>query len=249
MNVPGNGDTWPDGCSRDPVPGLPPEWGEIVIPDDPAELAEEAAAVRRELALPAHPTRWAPTPHRAATTFAALRPIVLTMAVAVLTMLISLLVAAWPGAQRQPAAPRPTSAGGLASVTGGGSAGRSLPALELVDQRGEAVPLRSLLPAVIIVLDECTCAEEIRTVAGVTPASVTLAAVTIGRTVPQRVTTPGVRVLADPASELRGLLAAGGAHGTAQALLVARSGEIVRTLTVLENPDLYRNDLAELATS
>ena len=31
------------------VPDLPPEWGEVVIPDDLAELDAEAEAVRREL--------------------------------------------------------------------------------------------------------------------------------------------------------------------------------------------------------
>lgn len=248
MNVPGSGDMWPEGRSHDPVPGLPPEWGEIVIPDDPAELAEEAEAVRRELGLPAHPGLPAPAPRQSAATLAALRPVVLTMTVAVLTMLVSLLVVAWPGAPRQPAVQRPPATGGSTGPTGG-SAGRSLPALELVDERGNAVPLRGLLPAVIIVLDGCTCAEQIRTVARVAPATVTVAAVTIGRTVPQPVAVPAVRALADPASELRELLQGSEARGTAQALLVARSGAIVRTLASLDDPDLYGNDMAALATS
>jgi hypothetical protein len=247
MNVPGSGDTWPEGRSRDPVPGLPPEWGDIVIPDDPAELAEEAEAVRRELGLSAHPDVWAaPTSQRAAATFAALRPVVLTMSLAVLTMLVSLLAVAWPGALRQPVAQRP-AAGGSAGATGG-STSRSLPALDLVDERGEPVSLRALLPAVIVVLDGCTCTAQIRTVAAVTPAKVTVAAVTTGRTVPQRLPMLRVRALADPASELRNLLATG-SNGGAQALLVAQSGTIVRTLTNLDDPDLYRNDVAELAAS
>src|SRR5690606_6148008 len=47
----GNGGERPsDGGNRpDGLPGLPPEWGRIVIPDDPADLAEEATEVRREL--------------------------------------------------------------------------------------------------------------------------------------------------------------------------------------------------------
>jgi hypothetical protein len=248
MNVPGSGDTWPEGRSRDPVPGLPPDWGEIVIPDDPAELEEEAEAVRRELGLPVHPAPRAPQSPRGAVTFAALRPVVLTMAVALLTMLVSLFVAAWPGAQRQPFVSRPTGTGGLATAPAG-TASRSLPALELVDEGGKTVPLRGLLPAVIIVLDGCTCAEQIQTVASVAPAAVTVAAVTTGRTRPQHVTPPRVRALADPASGLRGLLPAGEIHGAAQALLVARSGEIVRTLTSLDDPDLYRTDVAALASS
>jgi hypothetical protein len=247
MNVPGSGDTWPEGRSHDPVPGLPPEWGEIVIPDDPAELAEEAEALRRELGLPAHTGLVAPTPRHGAASLAALRPVVLTMAIAVLTMLISLLVAAWPGASRQSAVQRPAATGGAAGAPGG-SVGRSLPALELVDDRGNAVPLRGLLPAVIILLDGCTCTEQVRTAAGVAPATVTVAAVTTGRTVPQPGAVPAVRALADPASELRGLLPASQTPGTAQALLVARSGTIVRMLTSLDDPDLYRTDVAALAT-
>ncbi|MBB5870731.1 hypothetical protein F4553_004110 [Allocatelliglobosispora scoriae] len=31
------------------LPDLPPEWGEVVIPDDPAELDAEAEIIRREL--------------------------------------------------------------------------------------------------------------------------------------------------------------------------------------------------------
>lgn len=34
---------------RRPVPDLPPEWGEVIIPDDAAELDAEATALRREL--------------------------------------------------------------------------------------------------------------------------------------------------------------------------------------------------------
>ncbi|MDI5940180.1 hypothetical protein QLR68_18945 [Micromonospora sp. DH15] len=44
--------------SADGLPGLPPEWGRIVVPDDPSALAEEAARVRRELRRQANQTRW-----------------------------------------------------------------------------------------------------------------------------------------------------------------------------------------------
>ena len=40
------------------LPDLPPEWGTIVIPDDPAELADEAEALRRELRGSARRTRF-----------------------------------------------------------------------------------------------------------------------------------------------------------------------------------------------
>src|SRR5574342_980682 len=49
---PDNGGGWPPedgGSHRDDLPGLPPEWGTVIIPDDPGALAKEADAVRREL--------------------------------------------------------------------------------------------------------------------------------------------------------------------------------------------------------
>jgi hypothetical protein len=249
MTVPGSGDTWPDGRPRDPVPGLPPEWGEIVIPDDPGELAAEARAVRRELGLPAHPRLRGPAPRTGMATLAALRPVLLTMAAAVITMLVSLTVAAWPGGQRQPAVQRTTATGSPGRTMPALQPGRMLPALELADEKGHAVPLRGLLPAVIIVVDGCACAEQVRTLADVAPDAVTVAAVTTGRTVPQLVGTPSVRALADPASELRSLLPSAAAGGTAPALLVDRSGRIVHTLTSIDNPDLYRNLVRALATT
>src|SRR5215470_11135801 len=40
------------------VPGLPPEWGAIVIPDDAAELDHEAASLRREWRRAARRDKW-----------------------------------------------------------------------------------------------------------------------------------------------------------------------------------------------
>ncbi|NED59061.1 hypothetical protein G3I24_50295, partial [Micromonospora aurantiaca] len=45
MGVPdADGQGPPDG-----LPGLPPEWGRVVVPDDASALADEARQVRREL--------------------------------------------------------------------------------------------------------------------------------------------------------------------------------------------------------
>jgi hypothetical protein len=248
MTVPGSDDTWPEGRSREPVPGLPPEWGEIVIPDDPTELDAESRAVRRELGLPADLGLRGAAPRTGMATLAALRPVLLTMAAAVLMMLISLLVAVWPGGQRQPAVQRPSVTGGSTGRTQQAVApGRMLPALELVDEKGRAVPLRGLLPAVIVLIDGCTCADQVRTLADIAPDAVTVAAVTPGRALPQLVGTPSVRALADPASELRGLVPAAAPNGAATALLVDRSGWIVETLTTIDDPDLYRTDVVALA--
>ncbi|HEX7744551.1 MAG TPA: hypothetical protein VF462_04735 [Micromonosporaceae bacterium] len=248
------GDGWPEGRAPEPVPGLPPEWGPIVIPDDPAELAAEAEAVRRELRLVygnAAGFRVPPQRYPAGQRFhrgarpsglAAARPAVVLMLVAVLTTLASLFAVSWQdpqNPQRQPTNQRP--------AVGNSAVGRLLPALELVDEKGRAVPLRSLLPAVIIVVDDCTCTDQIASVAATAPAPVTVAAVTSGRTAPQPAPAPSVRALADPASGLRGLLPSGPPSGQAAALLVTRSGQIVRVLPSLDKPEDYRADLEALA--
>src|SRR3954470_5188308 len=40
----GNGGSWPPegGGPPDDLPEIPPEWGVVVVPDDPGELADEA---------------------------------------------------------------------------------------------------------------------------------------------------------------------------------------------------------------
>src|SRR6185312_13301175 len=52
-----------DGDGRKPpnnggLPDLPPEWGVVVIPDDPAELDRESADLRRERRRVARRARW-----------------------------------------------------------------------------------------------------------------------------------------------------------------------------------------------
>lgn len=244
------GDGWPEGRPPEPVPGLPPEWGPIVIPDDPAELAVEAEAVRRELRLayrgypedpvPAQRRRGGHRGYRVGrpSPLAALRPAALLMLLAVLTTSVSLFAVTRQNPQGQPTSQRP--------AVGNSRVGGPLPALELLDEKGRAVPLGGLLPAVIIMVDDCTCADEIRSVAAIAPAPVTVVAVTGGRTAPRPAVAPAVRALADPASELRGLLPFTPAPGRAAALLVARSGEIVRALPSLDDANPYLADLEAL---
>ena len=55
-----NGDGWPPegGGQSGGLPGLPPEWGTVIIPDDPSELADEAVQVRREMRRQARHSAW-----------------------------------------------------------------------------------------------------------------------------------------------------------------------------------------------
>ena len=250
MGTPGNGDGWADsGGGYDGLPDLPPEWGSIVIPDDPAELADDAALVRHELRWRRRRAVWrrrlglVPLSGRAP---AVLRlPLIIT-AIAIIAALTSLFAVVWPPA-RPSALPR-------AGNSAGGSAGRSIPVLDLVGADGSPVPLRSLLPAVIILIDGCTCTAQVQNALRAVPPGVRV--VTVDRRAaptatampsPQGPVTP-IHALLDPTGELRGALRMTPQPGTATALFAARSGQVVRILPTAGAVGDYPAELSQLAT-
>jgi hypothetical protein len=160
----GDGGGWPpDGGAPDDLPRLPPEWGHIVVPDDASALAAEAAAVRDELRRRHRQDqpRQAPGP-------AGLRASLLIMSLAVLVTLASFLTAAWPGLSRPVTVQR----------TAGSAPGRDLPALELVAADGQVVAVRSMLPAVILLVDGCRCDALVADTAAAARPDVTVVTVT-----------------------------------------------------------------------
>jgi hypothetical protein len=245
MGTPGNSEGWPEfGGQPDGLPDLPPGWGPIVIPDDPAELAAEAALIRRELRQQARRSTWRRRLGLGRTGgLPAVRLTLLIMPLALIAALGSLFAVAWPGQQRQPAAPRAST---------GGSPGRTLPALDLVDAGAAPVALRGLLPAVILLTDGCACAEQVTAAATAAPPGVTVIVVTSGRSRPSPLPSPAsvvgapVRALADPAAELRGLVQVEPRPDAATAVLVDRTGSIVRVLPTLASPADYQLDLPAL---
>ena len=96
------------------------------------------------------------------------------------------------------------------------------------------MPLRSLLPAVIVFTDGCTCAAELNMAARTVPPEVTVVALTSGRSAPpDKPPNPpaaGVRSLADPATGLRAFLRLTPGPDAVPVLLAARSGAVVRVL-------------------
>jgi hypothetical protein len=246
MDTSGNGDGRPDGSPPGGLPGLPPEWGQVVVPDDPSALAAEAEVVRSQLRR-ARPHvqrrhRWTRlTPQRTRPSPAHLS--LMIMSIAVLSTLASLLAAIWLGQPRPGGAPRTAPTPGP---------GQALPALDLVGEGGETVPLRALLPAMIILVDGCDCADEVDVAARAAPPGVTVIRLISGRPEPSplprqpTVVATTVRSLADPADELRQFLRLPPRSGAAGAVLVGRSGEIVLTLPVLTGPEAYQADLATL---
>jgi hypothetical protein len=143
-----------DGNSPDELPDLPEEWGVIVIPDDLSELSDEVEVIRAELRQTDRTTRWRRLFDRPGLRqlrrlgLALLRAPVLIISMAVLVTVASLFASAWPGPPRQPVVQR-TNDDHL----------EWLPALELVGDDGQMVPLRAKLPAVILVTDGCDCDE------------------------------------------------------------------------------------------
>jgi hypothetical protein len=190
---PDNGGTPPeDGGGRRPgdLPEFPPEWGTIVIPDDASELDQEAAALRRELRRHHRRTRLrsALGLHQAGPDAPSLGVPVVIMAVAVITTLLSLFVVTW---DRRPTLPV------TSGTEGAPAAPIALIDVTLTDAGGDSVRLGGILPAVLLLADNCDCASLIAAISAATPAPVTI--VPIGRTAPCPVSTaPNVRCLADP---------------------------------------------------
>jgi hypothetical protein len=99
------------GQPPDGLPDLPPEWGIVVIPDDPSELAQESARVRRELRRDARQRRWRrrlhlPPPKAKPATDDEDAPTLgvplLVISIAVIATLVSLFAVAWPNTQQRP---------------------------------------------------------------------------------------------------------------------------------------------------
>jgi hypothetical protein len=251
-----NGGEWPsDGGSPDDLPDLPEEWGVIVIPDDLAELADEVAAVRAELRLTRPGTRWQRFTARPAVrrlhriALAGVHTPVLIISIAVLVTVASLFASAWPGPNKAPATQHSTSTTDESSGV--------LPALDLIGPDGAKVALRAQRPAVILLTDSCDCAPLIaETIIAVRPEIAVIivtsaAPPSAGATAPTGASPQAqdktVLALRDPQGLLRASLGLADPHdGTATALLVNSSGEIVRTLTRTHTVDELKPDLARL---
>jgi hypothetical protein len=243
------------GRSPDDMPDLPEEWGVIVIPDDLSELDDEVRAIRAELHLSEHPSRWrrflqhpaGRRVHRVAILL--LRAPVLIVSLAVLVTIASLFASAWPGPPRGPATQRTSGSTAEPVAT-------TLPALELIGADGQPVALNADLPAVIMLIDGCDCTQLINdTIAAVPPsiAVITVSAAAAASAVgtPPTGATPQaqgktVRMLHDPTSTVRTTLKLPPPGETfASVLLVNKGGAIIRTLRTA-TVELIKPDLARL---
>ncbi|MBL6278647.1 hypothetical protein JMF97_21030 [Micromonospora fiedleri] len=215
------------------LPDLPPEWGRVVVPDDASALAAEAEQVRRELRTQVvSRSRWWRPPTVP----------VLVLLVAVIATVAGLVTVTWPRAGR--GTPEPTTAG--PEPTPAQFNGRALPALDLVDAEQSPVPLRGLLPAVVLLVDGCACPHRVTEAAAAAPVGVTV--VTVAGQSPRAAPAgSNAHALGDPAGGLRAFLHLPARPDTATALLADRTGRIVLVVPEVGSIADYQRELAALA--
>lgn len=133
------------------LPPIPPEWGPIVIPDDPRELADEAEQVRAELAEEvARARRW---PFRRAFDGPLSLPLislVLMLIAALASLAIVVLPSNAPDTRNAPLANPSTRAGEVGGL---------LPSVTLRTDDNHPAAVRRLRPAILLLLPAgCECA-------------------------------------------------------------------------------------------
>src|SRR5262249_20226822 len=132
------------------VPDLPPEWGVVVIPDDPGELDRESAELRRERRRSARRARWRrrfgwpPRTYVDGDTAPIGTPL-LIMAIAIVAALTSLF-AITLSTRTATVANSPPSATTAAAPT----PSPSMAKLFLSDASGKDLNIKDTLPAVIL---------------------------------------------------------------------------------------------------
>jgi hypothetical protein len=156
-----------DGSFPGGLPDLPPEWGAVVVPDDAAELDAEATQLRRELRQQARRTRLRGLvglgPGRDPNSLGV--PIVI-MAVAVITTLLSLFVVTWDHERSATAPVGPDTALMQTALP--------LADVTLTDASGSRVRLGNVLPAMLLLVDDCACSDLIKEIASAAPKPVTV---------------------------------------------------------------------------
>lgn len=251
-----NGGWPPDGGSPGELPDLPEEWGVIVIPDDLSELSDEVDAVRAELHLAPPATGWQrflrrPAMRRVRKAGALmLRAPVLIISMAVLVTVASLFASAWPGPARQPSTQRTSGSTPAPANT--------LPALDLIADDGRIVPVNGQMPVVILLTDGCDCDALIAdTIAAVKP---DIAVLAVSKSAPSVAASRGsvttaqgprsdgknVLFLRDPTGGLRERVGLTTLDGTAAAILVTSTGDILRTIPHVVSVKTLQPDLERL---
>jgi hypothetical protein len=240
-----------DGDGRPPpdnggLPDLPPEWGVVVVPDDLAELDKESAEFRRDQRRKARRARWRRRFGLAPRADGDTPPVgipLLIMCIAIIAALTSLFAITFttrPGTDptSSPTTPAP-------AVT------EQMIDLALTGTDGKAVRLREKLPAVILLLDGCSCGSLIQSTAAAAPAKVTV--IVVDKSVP--FIPPGARAvaLADPEQALMATYADGPDRDVTPAsvptaVLVDSGGTVTSTVSPALSVADFQAKLTKLAS-
>jgi hypothetical protein len=232
------------------LPDLPPEWGTIIIPDDAAALDDEGASIRRQFRRTTLRRRWrrrlhlpAESPRRTTDDSPGLAVPLLIMSIAVIATLVSLFAVAWPGTS-----PRTTPQVGSPTTP---AAPVSLARVSLQGPGGEAVALKDLAPAVILLVEGCSCEKLISStadaVAGSTSAAKILVVATRVPTLPGGLNEKAtVRALADPNNSVRATVPALVNDRTSSVVLVGSDGTMIKAVKSVTTPDSFKAELSKL---
>jgi hypothetical protein len=233
------------------VPDLPPEWGVVVIPDDPAELDRESVALRRQRRRFLRRAKWRrrlglPARSGAEDENPPVGTPLLIMAIAIVAALTSLFAITL--STRTGSGTTTTTQRAAAPVFTHEMADLSLP-----DAHGTKVNLQKLEPAVILVLDGCQCAKLIQDTVNTVPTKVHV--VVVDRTapvLPSGVPATSATALADREQTILATYGAGPDRnakpaGQVTAILVNSSGSITQTFNHAGAIADFQNALPALA--
>jgi hypothetical protein len=246
----GGGERPQDG---DGLPDLPPEWGTIIIPDDAGALDDEGTSIRRQFRRAAIRRRWRRRLHLrpeaigpAADDSPGLAVPLLIMSIAVIATLVSLFAVAWP--RRTPSGSPQLAPSSPAAVV-------TLAGLSLFNPAGEAVPIRDLTPAVVLLVEGCGCEELITRTADAVAASRAPSALVLVVAVRAPPLPSGlngrvkVRAFADPNSSIRAAVSFLAPTRTTAAVLVAADGRVLRAINSVTSVDAFDTELDNLAVT
>ncbi|HEY9482335.1 MAG TPA: hypothetical protein VIR00_05185 [Micromonosporaceae bacterium] len=229
------------------VPDLPPEWGVVVIPDDPSELDRESLALRRQRRRSVRRAKWRRRlglPARTGTDDE--NPPVgtplLIMAIAIvaaLTSLFAITLSTRTGSGTTTTAQRPAAS----PVT------PEMMNLSLPNAAGNEVNLQKSVPAVILVLDGCPCSQLIQDT--VKAASTKVHVLVVDRKAPPLPAGGTAVALADSQQALLATYGAGPDRnarpaGQVTAILVDTSHNVIRTFSHANKISDFRDALAAL---
>lgn len=227
------------------LPDLPPEWGVVVIPDDLTELDRESAELRREQRRKARRNRWRKRFGLGAAPDGDAPPVgapLLIMSIAIIAALTSLFAITL--STRATTIPEVKSTPAPATTP-------QMIDLSLPDAQNHEVNIKQTLPAVILLLDGCTCTQLITDTVHAAPPNVTV--LVVDRTAPILPTAVRATALADPEQALLATYAGGPDRaavpaGIPTAVLVDSNGTVRATVspaTTLASFQAHLNEIGE----